>query len=850
MKIQQPSSEPLVSVVILNWNSLADTKQCLEGVRSIDYPNLEIVVVDNGSADGSKQWLRDYEGIVYVDNPVNRGFTGGHIDGLKAAKGEFILLLNNDAVVKPDIVKQCIRHFEDPEVFAVGGRAYHWNDDSPLFNESNPFYSFFDVNPVTAEALPHTSDLGMVQEVNTVSGSAVMVRKAMINKIGYLYEPFFAYYEETDLFARAKRACFKVLYDPAVMIWHKNGASTAGRRTFFFFQMSRNRWIFALRNFDQPFLRRFIKRQTITCVKAAVFGVLRRNPEDWAQFKGFMAGLAATPRILKTRRELFQAIDGGYNKKLILEAPEPISIAVDCTDGVEGLEATLASIQEQEFPGTEVLLYCPASKPHHTALPSGKKMLRKVINRYGDDVRFENFTLTVARYNWIVYLRPGDKLPANFLREAYYAAVRTAAAVVYAGGESPKEVTPSAIYDSNFIGRVYLAQKRMLAAAGYYNNEVKAADAHHLMLAKLVSNRCHFESIPLHLDIKIDENMPLSKMVRQELATDAAKARWNGSRLVVYWNKLGRLVMKSRKISWLVVVLSWLTEPAIKLRVKLGRLKLLLRAGLRGRRKEISLQLRHIRNELVFVQTRSNATTPFNDKTTPIFIISRDRLEPLRKLVDWLESAGYEKLYIVDNDSSYPPLVKYLSESYHQILYLDKNVGHTSPWDSGIVEVFSHKKYYVVTDPDVIPAEACPPDVIERLHALLLKYPLYIKAGLGLKIDDLPDHYALKNEVIAWESQFWQNEIGPDLFEAGVDTTFALYCPGSVYAIHPSLRTGGDLVAHHLPWYVDNQKLTAEDKYYREHASSSINSWDSDILRDRYSKEMTDESEFSPVVSS
>ena len=90
---------PLISVVMLNWNGLEDTKSCIASLKKSTYSNFEIIIVDNGSEDGSKEWLKSQDDLVLVDLPKNEGVTGGHIEGHKVSKGEFIANLNNDATV-------------------------------------------------------------------------------------------------------------------------------------------------------------------------------------------------------------------------------------------------------------------------------------------------------------------------------------------------------------------------------------------------------------------------------------------------------------------------------------------------------------------------------------------------------------------------------------------------------------------------------------------------------------------------------------------------------------------------------------------------------------------------------
>lgn len=215
----------------------------------------------------------------------------------------------------------------------------------------------------------------------------------------------------------------------------------------------------------------------------------------------------------------------------------------------------------------------------------------------------------------------------------------------------------------------------------------------------------------------------------------------------------------------------------------------------------------------------------------PVFIICRDRFEPLKKLVEWCEDEGLDNIYLIDNDSSYPPLLAYYQQTKHEVIKLNANVGHTSPWEAGIIQVYASGQPFIVTDPDVIPA-AESHGAVRLFCKLLSAHPERTKVGFGLKIDDLPDSYALKSHVVAWEKQFWVSEVEPEVFDAEIDTTFALYRQNTPYTLGPSLRTGGKFVAQHEPWYADSSHLSEELKFYRQHANKIIGSWgatDNDI---------------------
>jgi hypothetical protein len=212
-------------------------------------------------------------------------------------------------------------------------------------------------------------------------------------------------------------------------------------------------------------------------------------------------------------------------------------------------------------------------------------------------------------------------------------------------------------------------------------------------------------------------------------------------------------------------------------------------------------------------------------RKVPIIINTRDRVTELKLLVEWLREAGHERIIIVDNASTYPPLCDYLESFKGQVVRHSKNLGHTALWQTPQLAELIQKEWFVYTDPDVIPDEKCPRDAVAHFYELLLRYKCYEKAGFGLRVDDLPDHYSMKGKVIEWESGLYQRELGPGAFAADIDTTFALYRPGTGYCYGPAIRTRGLYEARHMPWYADSQQLTEESQYYRSHALGGISTW-------------------------
>ena len=150
----------------------------------------------------------------------------------------------------------------------------------------------------------------------------------------------------------------------------------------------------------------------------------------------------------------------------------------------------------------------------------------------------------------------------------------------------------------------------------------------------------------------------------------------------------------------------------------------------------------------------------------PVFIPIRDRLSCLLELLAWLEAAGQREIWLIDNDSTYAPLLQFLEGTQHHVVRTGRNMGHRSPWLSGTVQRQAHGRYFIVTDPDVVPDPGCPPDVLQLFRSLLDEYPHIDKAGFGLRTDDLPECYALRADVVDWERPFWVTELRPGILDA------------------------------------------------------------------------------------
>ena len=188
----------------------------------------------------------------------------------------------------------------------------------------------------------------------------------------------------------------------------------------------------------------------------------------------------------------------------------------------------------------------------------------------------------------------------------------------------------------------------------------------------------------------------------------------------------------------------------------------------------------------------------------PIIINNYNRYTFLLQLITWLEKNNYTNIVILDNNSTYPKLLEYYKITKHKVIFLKKNVGYKALWQTPVFDEYK-KSFYVYTDPDVAPNENCPGDVVFRLYQVLEKYQSIEKCGPALEINTIPDFYDTKKQVINWESKHWENKVELDVYDAPIDTTFALYRPFAMgeAEICKAYRLGGNCAFLHLPWYLD-----------------------------------------------
>jgi hypothetical protein len=203
-------------------------------------------------------------------------------------------------------------------------------------------------------------------------------------------------------------------------------------------------------------------------------------------------------------------------------------------------------------------------------------------------------------------------------------------------------------------------------------------------------------------------------------------------------------------------------------------------------------------------------------------VIFRDRVTYGRRCVAALQAAGLD-VVVADHGTTYPAALDWLAglERSGIPVHRDGDAHAHVLWQRPWFRELAAAGPYIVTDPDVIPSEDCPPDWPDVLAQALKENPALERAGLSLRIDNLPEHNPGKADVIGWESQFWQRPALPGFYAAALDTTLSVHQPLTPategHATGRAVRSGFPYTADHLAWHEDPQNLPEDVAWFYAH---------------------------------
>ncbi len=239
---------PRVSVVVVNWNQEGLTAECLRSLARLDYPDRQIILVDNGSRAGSLDQIEaDFPNVTLIRHEQNLGFTGGNNAGIRRALAEgpeYVMLLNNDAEVAPDMLRRLVDFAEsDARIGIVGPLICYYDEPRRVWSAGGLIDPYTGNSTSMGEGEVDDGHFAP-REVEYVSGCALLVKRAAIEQIGLLDDRFFMYYEETDWCARAREAGYQCWLVPESKVWHKVSLQARAASPRYVYLMTRNRLLY------------------------------------------------------------------------------------------------------------------------------------------------------------------------------------------------------------------------------------------------------------------------------------------------------------------------------------------------------------------------------------------------------------------------------------------------------------------------------------------------------------------------------------------------------------------------------------------------------------------------------
>jgi len=252
---------PLYAVV-LSWNNYTDTRDCIESLKKSSYPLARIILVDNGSQDGSinqlqKDYARDAQ-IHIIRNECNYGFARGVNVGIRYALNhgaEFIFLVNNDTIVEKTCIERLYAAIEGAHHVGVAGpRIFYYKDPKRVWLGGG-YFSKIKTGVIVPEKNKKVVDCDEeIREVTFLTGCAMLIKREVFQRIGFFDENFFLYEEDLDFCLRARREGFSLLYVPSAKVWHKIENIAKDRTSpFTLYHMARSRIINLRKNFSWPY---------------------------------------------------------------------------------------------------------------------------------------------------------------------------------------------------------------------------------------------------------------------------------------------------------------------------------------------------------------------------------------------------------------------------------------------------------------------------------------------------------------------------------------------------------------------------------------------------------------------
>lgn len=318
----------LVSIVIPNWNGKRFLPACLDSLAQLNYPKVEIIVVDNGSHDGSCELLQEsYPHVRVARFEQNTGFSVAVNRGIKEARGEFVALLNNDTTVDCNWLSEMVKVMrEHAEIASCGCKMLSYDDRTILDGAGDGYRR----GGLPGRIGHREKDCGQFDKMRYILGAcggAALYRRTLFDDIGLFDEDYFAYLEDVDMGLRAQSAGYKCLYVPTAIMYHLGCGTTGSGYSPLVVKLSaQNNWNTIIKNVPNSLLLKFLPQ--IFYWQAYYFAVvIVRGGQVLPYLHGTWNALKLLPRMLNKRNQIAakRRVSVAYLEEIIVQSENDLA---------------------------------------------------------------------------------------------------------------------------------------------------------------------------------------------------------------------------------------------------------------------------------------------------------------------------------------------------------------------------------------------------------------------------------------------------------------------------------------------------------------------------------------------
>jgi GT2 family glycosyltransferase len=291
------------SIIVVNWNGKRYLGECLSALLTQTYSPCEIILVDNGSDDGSVDFVAErFSQVRIIENGENLGFAAGNNVAIRVARGDYIVTLNNDTRAEPNWLEELVKAAEtEPRIGMCASKMLFYHYPGVL----NSTGISLDVAGIAWDRRGGERDDGLEREPVEIFGpcaGAALYRREMLDEVGLFDEDFFAYHEDVDLAWRARSRGWRCMYNPRATVYHVHSGTGMEGSAFKNRLLGRNKVWTMVKNYPSPQIFLFLPLIAFYDLASVFYGLLRRR--DTSPLRGRLASLSLLRQMLRKRREI------------------------------------------------------------------------------------------------------------------------------------------------------------------------------------------------------------------------------------------------------------------------------------------------------------------------------------------------------------------------------------------------------------------------------------------------------------------------------------------------------------------------------------------------------------------